>query len=195
MNISRQTYSAHFPKQKFAARQNGVALIMVLTVLFALTLLGLASTDSSNLQALMVRNNQFRLEVFNAGLSEIDDQLSYYSTEKGTVPLFYAIRLDETFGVASTTTGSRALKATSSEAAQPTDVGGVIGLDPGFQEITSNPLFDKELVLTREGQCPLYNNTVGGVKKCSLMELEMNTGYKGTNISSGQNQQFAFSSF
>lgn len=56
-------------------KQQGVTLVIALIVLLALTMLGLASTTDNRLQSVMVRNDQFRFEAFNASYSEIDAQV------------------------------------------------------------------------------------------------------------------------
>jgi len=55
--------------------QRGAVLIITITVLLALTILALASTSSNQMQSIMVRNNQFRLEAFNVSYSELDAQI------------------------------------------------------------------------------------------------------------------------
>jgi len=151
--------------------QKGVALIMVLAVLFALTLLGLASTDSSSLQALMVRNSQFRLEAFNRSYNEIEDQLDFYVTDAGKAPLFAVIDNGEQSATSTATpTGALAVRSNATD-------------------------FDTSITLRQNGGCPIYLNSLGTFKQCSLMELESESQYQDTNIGSEQVQQFSFTSF
>lgn len=70
MTISKSS----FPSVKIVA-QRGAALLISVVVLLALTIIALASTNSNQLQTLMVRNAQFRMETFNASYSEIDAQI------------------------------------------------------------------------------------------------------------------------
>ena len=69
-----QNYPSH-TNWRSIERQNGVVLVMTMIVLLALTILALASTSSNQLQSVMVRNSQFRLEAFNSSYAEIDAQV------------------------------------------------------------------------------------------------------------------------
>ncbi len=55
--------------------QEGAALLISVVVLLVLTIIALASTNSNQLQSLMVRNAQLRMETFNASYTEIDAQI------------------------------------------------------------------------------------------------------------------------
>jgi len=154
-------------------KQQGVALITVLVVLFVLTLLGLAATDSSNFQALMVRNNQFRLESFNVARSEIQDQLiNYQRTEDGglgnTGALLFAIE-----------SGSRI--STEDGSAAP------VGLTVRFERNA----IDQNVTLNKVRDCPVENNSIGKFE-CSLIQLDSDAQVQNTNIQSLQSQRFSF---
>jgi len=56
-------------------RQKGAVLVITIVVLLGLTILALAATKSNQIQSIMVRNNQFRLDAFNVAYSEIDAQV------------------------------------------------------------------------------------------------------------------------
>ena len=189
-NTSVFFMNAAYPVQK--GNQKGVALIMVLSVLFALTVLGLASSDSSNLQALMVRNNQFRLEAFNHSFNEIEQQLGFYVTDAGKQPLFAAID----FG---TQQASSYYSDSQGGAIDPTggnDSGGLVESGSnGFAVQSTSTTFNTDISLSSSGGCPIYLNSLGGFKKCSLMELNSKVDYRNTNIGSEQVQQFSFTSF
>ena len=153
-------------------QQNGIALITVMVVLFVLTLLGLAATDSSNFQALMVRNNQFRLESFNVARSEIQDQLNNFQRfEDGgagdTRALFFAI---DTGAKISTTDGSAPVALT---VRFPRDA---IEQDVGLQAVSG---------------CLVENQSLGS-KQCNLIQLDSDAQVQGTNIGSQQSQTFSF---
>jgi len=55
-----------------------MALILVLVVLLVLTMLAISSSDTSNLQSIMARNSQLRMEAFNASNVEIEAQIDSY---------------------------------------------------------------------------------------------------------------------
>jgi len=202
------TYVKKTPPRSFNSEQ-GIALIMVLVVLFVLTVVGLASTDSSNLQSVMVRNNQFRLEAFNASMSEINDQMEFYVSDNGKAVLFAVID-NGTLNVTSTKSATSTGEAQDNPTTTPDAVGTVDGTDAtdpnsdGTENVTgadsfvilaNNSLFDKDLTLQQEGGCAITLNSLGGFKKCSLMRLDSDALYQGTNIGSDQSQQFSFESF
>ncbi len=191
------------PPSFAAAKQRGIALILVISVLFALTMLGLASTDSSNLQSLMVRNNQFRLEAFNISYNEIEEQMEFYESSTGKKPLFYVIDTGtlsaDNLSTTTETTNPDGTTETAGTAEQSSaDATGaettVTGADE-FYVRTDNGLFDKTITLSKTGGCAIFANTVGGFKKCSLMQLDSNAEYQKTNIGSDQAQQFSFLSY
>ena len=144
--------------------QQGFTLIVVMVVLLALTVLGLASTDSGNLQQVMVRNNQFRLEAFNTSHSEIEAQVQFYD-EVSNAPIFVAID-----------GGSRL----SSD-----DEGSTVNLQ------TSNDQFVKEVGLERTSECLTIGNSLGKYR-CSLMRIDSDSSYQNTNIRSDQRQTFTY---
>lgn len=157
------------PMTSFPKSQKGIALIMVLVVLLVLTLVGLSSTDSSNFQALMVRNNQFRLEAFNTSFTEIETQLNAYRTKDGKDILFKAVDGQTLIG-----------KAITGDTLPVTN---------------NNTSFTKEVELSKVSGCPIFNESIGGFKKCHIMVVDSDSKYSGTNIGSDQVQQFSFYSF
>lgn len=191
MNKFRRGRPVSLPK-----KQSGIALIMVLTALFALTLLGLASTDSSNLQALMVRNNQFRLEAFNMSFSEIGDQITFFQTEEGKDPLFGVIETDTAVTVSNVSTddgstggGSTGTPSDGSTGTPDADAPKEIGIQ------TASSLFVKEVAVIPDGGCAIIETSLGGFEKCTLILLNSDVTYRDTNIGSDQSQQFSFKSF
>lgn len=156
------------PSKSSPKQQKGLALIMVLVVLLVLTLVGLSSVDSSNFQALMVRNNQFRLEAFNTSFSEIESQLDTYQTKNGKTYLFKAIDGETVSSV---------------------------GLTPTLPVSNSNSLFTKVVTLSKTSGCPIFDESLNGFKKCNLMVVDSDSKYANTNIGSDQVQQFSFYSF
>ena len=162
------------PWKPFAKKQNGMALIMVLVVLLVLTLVGLASTDSSNFQALMVRNNQFRLEAFNTSYTEIESQLTTYRTDAGKAILFKAVDgvILSSTGISPTQTSTPILDITENDAA-----------------------FTKEVMLSKIGGSPMFEESLGGYKKCHILLIDSDSNYINTSIGSDQSQQFSFLSY
>lgn len=162
------------PIKKFPKHQKGMALIMVLVVLLVLTLVGLSSTDSSNFQALMVRNSQFRLEAYNTSFAEIQTQLARYETEEAKNTLFNVVD-----GVVFSNTGKDS--------------------DGNFAETLPVSLHDtsftKEVILSSVSGCPIFEVSIGGFNKCYILLVESESQYTNTNINSDQAQQFSFLSF
>jgi hypothetical protein len=150
--------------QKHQKYQKGITLIVVMVVLLALTVLGLASTDSGNLQQVMVRNNQFRLEAFNTSHSEIEAQVQFYD-EVSNAPIFVAID------------GGQRLSSD--------DEGSTVSVQ------TANDQFVKEVGLERQSECQTIGNTIGKYK-CNLMRIDSDSSYQNTNIRSDQRQTFNY---
>ena len=139
-----------------------------------------------------MRNNQFRLEAFNNSYNEIEQQLRYYVTDAGKQPLFAAID----FG---TQQASSYYSGGQGGGVDPTggnDGGGLAASGSnGFYVQSTSPAFNTNISLSTSGGCPIYLNSLGGFKKCSLMELNSKVDYRNTNIGSEQVQQFSFTSF
>ena len=162
-----------YPIKNSANKQKGIALITVMVVLFVLTLLGVAATDSSNFQALMVRNNQFRIEAFNVARAEVQDQLNNYArvVDGGngqTASLFFAIDTDSRI---STADGSAPNSLT------------VLFERQGF--------VNQDVSLDVVRGCPVEGHTIGDLQ-CSVIQLDSDAEMDGTNIGSQQSQTFSF---
>ena len=78
--------------------QEGLALLISVVVLLVLTIVALAATDSNQLQSLMMRNAQFRMEAFNASYTEIDAQVDSINardlSEEETEPTYLRAIID-----------------------------------------------------------------------------------------------------
>ena len=144
----------------------------MIVVLFVLTLLGLAATDSSNFQALMVRNNQFRIEAFNVARAEVQDQINDYArvVDGGngqTDALFFAIDANS---IVSTADGSA---------------------PNGFVVRFPTAAVNQDIALTRIRGCAVEGHTIGDLR-CSVIQLDSDAEVDGTNIGSQQSQTFSF---
>lgn len=71
----KQTTKFTFTPQQIHSRQEGISLLLTVLVLLALTIIAITVTNSNQTQSTLVRNNQFRLEAFNASYTEIDAQI------------------------------------------------------------------------------------------------------------------------
>ena len=68
-------YQTFIPRQNYANTQHGISLLFTVVLLLALTVVAITVTTSNQTQSILVRNNQFRLEAFNASYTEIDAQI------------------------------------------------------------------------------------------------------------------------
>jgi len=153
--------------KKMSIKQRGSSLLTVLVVLLVLSLLAVASFDSSNLQSLMTRNSQLRLETFNTGNAEIEAQLDGFSSTPGVINATIAKLLD---------TDSTTVAANTTLTAKSTING-----------------FSKTLELSKEGGCPIYGSQINsgtGGTGCTSFIMSGNTAVNGLNITSEQRQTF-----
>ena len=67
----------------FARYQEGATLIVSLILLLVLTIVGISTIESVNLQSLMARNSQFQVESYQVALSEIEAQLEALEVDLG----------------------------------------------------------------------------------------------------------------
>jgi len=152
--------------KRFKSQQKGSSLLTVLVVLLVLSLLAVASFDSSNLQSLMTRNSQLRLEVFNVGKSEIDTQMGTFSSvSSGTIHPTIQTLID--------TPGDTAVAATTSGTA-------TLG-------------FTKQIDLSRNGLCQLAGDDLSSSSSgvCNYFILTATTTVDNLNLSSTQSQAFS----
>lgn len=193
----------NYPTQAEFNKQSGIALITVMVVLFILTLLGLAATDSSNFQALMVRNNQFRLETFNVSRSEIQDQLNALNTAVAVAPAPGADPTALPAGVValvdgSSDSGQLLLFVTDNNdqrisTADDSNEGLFDVLFP--QQLNEDDrIITQNVAYQRVGGCSVEETTIGSVQ-CHVVQIDSDAQLSGTNIQSLQSQTFTFVTF
>ena len=171
----------HYPNNiKHINKQQGITMIVTLVVLLVLTIISVAAIDSNNLQSLMTRNNQFRLETFNASSSEIEAQIDYYessNTPLESPPVDFLVKSGINTSLDSEATGSLLVKK------------------------STNPAFKKKLDLTYSGGClrpgETQNFNTGGSsglsasKKCFAFTLGSSAEYENPKVESVQTQTIA----
>ncbi len=165
-------------------KQRGITMIVTLVVLLVLTIIGVSAIDSNNLQSVMTRNNQYRLETFNGSNVEIEAQLTFYTF---SAPDGIAQPIVDLLGG---------------------DVGASLAFDSSktpsentLAERSTNPSFQKEISLKRASGCPVFGSTINtssggeiggsGAKKCSLLQIDSSAGYENPQIKSEQVQTFS----
>ena len=169
-----KSFNVHNQHQGLLKPQKGMALIIVLVVLFLLTLVGLAGGDGSHFQALMVRNSQLRLEAFNTSFSEIEFQLEAYQSTAGKAVLYQVI---------------------DGEVLSSTGLGPDMESTPVLSIADNDSVFVKEVMLSKVGDCPLFEESIGGYKKCHILRIDSGSSQLNSNIRSDQSQQFSFFTF
>lgn len=179
-------------------KQQGIALILTLVVLSVVTFLSVSAVDSSALQSIMARNNQFRLEVFNAANSELDAQIDSYVAEinAGPTPVLpEAVEYLATLGVSSYIWGQSGLELGEDSLLDDEDVNNT-DAEKVLKDKTYNPSYAKGYKLTLEGTCPTFGASIGEVGSgettaaCFLLRLDSNAKLKNTNAVSNQAQTF-----
>jgi len=150
--------------KKSNSHQKGSSLLTVLVVLLVLSLLAVASFDSSNLQSLMTRNSQLRLETFNIGKAEVDAQAEGFESTGGNVNTTIAQLID---------TPSPSATVTSTA-------------------VSTIPGFSKTATISKDGTCISYGSEInsGTGSTCTNFIIRVTTAADNLNISSGQNQTF-----
>jgi len=150
------------------AQQQGSSLLTVLVVLLVLSLLAIASYDSSNLQSLMTRNSQLRLETFNTGKVEIEAQVAdFRAVAIGSIDENIAQLLD-----------SAATEAN-------------INLDQKSQVVG----FDKTVTLSKDGGCAIYGSDIDAKgSTCTSFVIGVTISPEYLNIASAQKQTFDMTS-
>lgn len=162
------------------ARQSGAALLITIFVLMALTVVAISVTSSNQSQAIMVRNNQFRLESFNSSYAEIDAQVDFINKRKISdgVPT-YILRL----------------------------IDGAIGDDVNNEEKITSPDYMPKLSVVStsyiasnvsqwyRGACSVFGQQLGaGEEKvvCNELKIESDAIIKNTSVASNQHQVYEY---
>jgi len=171
------------------SRQQGSSLLTVLVVLLVLSLMAIASFDSSNLQSIMTRNSQLRLETFNTAKVELEAQLdSYLNVAAGTLDAGILQLIDTPLSE-----NIAAPKPSLNSDDNPLVV----------QERSVIVGFDKVIDLVKDGFCPTYGSDVDSgaaattkpQRRCRSFVVGANSTVNGLNIVSDQKQTFELFSF
>lgn len=169
-------------KVDISSHQRGAALLITVVVMLALTILALASTNANQSQALMVRNAQFRFEMFNASYSEIDAQIRDVNARDITdgIPANINYLIDANPGTALYTDAAK----------NPPGA-------PDFDGLTSisDTDIEKDVVQTYRGQCRVLGEQIGvGSEKirCNELQIDASTKMARTEIKSDQSQIFEY---
>ena len=169
------------PRQSMIAgisNQRGAALVITLVVLTVLTLVALASTDSNQIQAAMVRNNQFRLEAFNASYTEIDAQVDKINTNPSIsagIPKALAVLIDKEV-----------------DEIRHDDTDPLIFVESSHPEMTQGIASRYARSCVRVGgQVDVVNKLIS----CHVLQLESEAQYQNTKIRSDQFQNYEYDTF
>jgi hypothetical protein len=161
-------------------RQSGAALLITIFVLMALTVVAISVTSSNQSQAIMVRNNQFRLESFNSSYAEIDAQVDFINKRKISdgVPT-YILRLID--GVIDDDVNNQEE---------------ITSLDymPKRSAVDTNYIESKVSQLYR-GNCFVFGQQLGaGEEKvvCNELKIKSEAMIKNTSVLSNQNQVYEY---
>jgi hypothetical protein len=160
--------------------QRGAVLVVTIFVLMALTVVALAVTNTSQSQAIMVRNNQFRLESFNSSYAEIDAQIDFINKRKISdgVPQYIIRLIDGNVG-----------DRVHDEAGVGT---------PDYLEKRSSvaaTYIDTDVATIYRGTCMVFGQQLGaGEEKvaCNELKVESDAQLMNTNIASNQHQVYEY---
>ena len=170
--------------------QSGLSLLITVVVLLGLTLIAITLANSNQSQAIMARNNQLRVEVFNASFSEINaqtDAINSRNISEGPPPYIDALvntDLNTVFtpGRSGFTVLSQARDGFSPSVSSSGDVAPVgVGV---------------ELEMVNLGTCLAFGSQIGegGVAqtRCFQFRLDVEARLDGTEIASEQHQMYQY---
>ena len=162
------------------SKQRGATLVITIFVLMALTVIALSVTNSNQNQALMVRNNQFRMESFNSSYAEIDAQIDFVNNRKisdGVPP--YIIRLIDG------PVGGRVYKSAGATS-------------PDYLAPLADPAatyMETDVAQWYRGTCLVFGQQLGaGEEKvaCNELKIESDANLRNTKVASNQHQVYEY---
>lgn len=164
--------------------QSGAALIITLVVMLVLTIIAVASTNSNQTQAMMVRNNQFRLETFNTSYAEIDAQVDFVNKRKISdgIPGHVITLID---GV----TNQKVWHGAAGDGQSNRELALLVPTD-------ANEL-EREIIQWYSGVCLAMGEQLGaGIEKiaCDEIKIDSDTALMNTRVSSNQFQVYRYKS-
>ena len=161
------------------AQHRGAALIVTMIVVLALSVVAVGVTTNNQMQSLMARSAQFRMESFNISYAEIDAQIDAINKRKISdgVPRWVEASISEGLG-----------GRVSSAAA---DEGRVLDL----LSTASTSFSDREIAQEYRANCVIYGQQIGvgkEVYQCFEMMLESKAALKNTSVESQQSQVYEY---
>lgn len=177
--LAKRIRFSRMAQPSFPKKQKGTSLVVTMIVLLVLTLIAISATNSNQSQAIMVRNNQFRLEAFNTSYAEIDGQVDWINVRNlaAGVPVYLQVLIDGSFGdeVSDSQTGDSNLSFRG------------LGTDTGY--------LDREVTQRNRGTCIIYGQQIGEGNenvKCNEIEIESESDVVNTNVGSTQFQVYEY---
>ncbi|WP_147250883.1 pilus assembly PilX family protein [Arenicella xantha] len=166
--------SKQFSIHKISA-QRGASLLITMVVLIVLTVIAVTATNNSQTQAFMVRNNQFRLETFNASYAEIDAQIDTINKRKLSdgVPSYIIAMTDNAVGTTVTPANS----------------------DLEIYAPVQNTYMTKVAEQSYRGNCAVFGQQLGaGAEKirCNEIKILADSKMVNTKIDSTQHQVYEY---
>ena len=164
--------------------QSGAALIITLVVMLVLTIIAVASTNSNQTQAMMVRNNQFRLETFNTSYAEIDAQVDFVNKRKISdgIPDHVITLID---GV----TNQKVWHGAAGDGQSERELALLVP--------TNASELEREITQWYSGVCLVFGEQLGaGIEKiaCDEIKIDSDTALMNTRVSSNQFQVYRYKS-
>lgn len=220
--LMKQLYPVQFSPRQRLSKQRGISLLLTVVVLLGLTIIAITITNSNQTQSILVRNNQFRLEAFNASYTEIDAQIDAINqrTIAAGPPEYVNVLISGNLND-SLDAGDSGLEllAKAAEASQPdesTDLVGNVqasttvdasaagagndGLDGGSDEKND---FSKAVGINRgvsqvyRGPCQVVGEEIGVTAAsivCSELRVDSDVNLANTNVGSSQRQVYEYRS-
>ena len=158
--------------------------MITLVVMLVLTIIAVASTNSNQTQAMMVRNNQFRLETFNTSYAEIDAQVDIINKRKISdgIPDYVLTLIDG---------------AVNDKVWHGATEDGFSDNELDLLVPTNAAEMDREIAQWFNGNCLLFGQQLGaGIEKiaCNEIKIDADTALKNTRVASNQFQIYEYKS-
>jgi len=188
-----------FYPNKLLSRQRGISLLLTVVVLLGLTIIAITITNSNQTQSTLVRNNQFRLEAFNASYTEIDAQIDAINqrTLSSGPPTYVNVLISGSLNDR-VEAGDSELELLAKAAEVSTDGDTVDGSTDSAENDFSVALgINRGVSQVYRGPCQVFGEEIGEAASsivCNELRIESDVNLANTNVGSMQRQVYEYRS-